>query len=298
MIVVANTYIPAFKKRRTRPRKNQLTLATTDAGDVAYYMPFSALGGKSFDSDDDDDYDYSDEDETDDFDERNGRIATSMSGREWKPFFNDRLTVFIAGAPGAGKSHLAKELINLLPSNLDILLFTALEEKDGNFDDLGKDRLWKIKMEPDVLSKIKLAEIRSRTQNSDKKQTILLFDDVDKIRDPKVQQLTFQIMNDALANGRGHEKHNGDGDIHVVCTSHSANDYQKTKYTFENSNYIALFPGATPAVQLYRMFDKIGIDKKLAAKMMKLGRKIDHFKVIVHKVVPLYMIFGNKIMLL
>ena len=186
-------------------------------------------------------------------------------------------------------------MINLLPSDLDILLFTALEEKDGNFDDLGKSRLFKIRMTPDVLSKIKLSEIRQRAKSS---QTILLFDDVDKIRDPKVQQLTFTIMNDALANGRGHEKHDGKGDIHVLCTSHSLNDYNKTKYTFENSNYVALFPGSTPALQMYRMFDKLGLDKELCKKMLELGRRQQVRAIIIHKVVPMYMIFGNRIMLI
>ena len=150
-------------------------------------------------------------------------------------------------------------------------------------------------MTPETLSKITLAEIRSRAKSP---QTILLFDDVDKIRDPKIQNLTFAIMNDALANGRGHEKHDGNGDIHVICTSHSANDYQKTKYTFENSNYVALFPGVTPALQLYRMFDKLGLEKELCMKMMKLGRAQKIRSIIVHKVVPMYMIFGDKIMLL
>ena len=150
-------------------------------------------------------------------------------------------------------------------------------------------------MSPETLSKITLAEIRSRAKSP---QTILLFDDVDKIRDPKIQNLTFAIMNDALANGRGHEKHDGNGDIHVICTSHSANDYQKTKYTFENSNYVALFPGVTPALQLYRMFDKLGLEKELCMKMMKLGRAQKIRSIIVHKVVPMYMIFGDKIMLL
>ena len=178
---------------------------------------------------------------------------------------------------------------------MDILLFTALEEKDGNFDELGKSRLYKIKMVPEVLSAIKLSEIRERMKGN---QCILLFDDVDKIRDPKIQDLVFAIMNDALANGRGHEKHDGKGDIHVLCTSHSANDYQKTKYTFENSNYVALFPGTTPPLQMYRMFDKLGLDKELCQKMIRLGRRQEIRSIIIHKVVPMYMIFGNKIMLI
>lgn len=297
MIVVSNIHIPALDTLKPRDKKEQKPIAKTPVGDVAYYVTNTRGGRATYDLDDEDDDEMSDEP----FYSGSGvssysKPQRSFTGADWQPVFNDRMTVFIAGVPGAGKSFLAKKLINLLPNNLNILLFTALDEKDGNFDDLGKERLFKIKMTPEVLGKINLAEIRARTQDKDHKQTILLFDDVDKIRDSKVQNATFAIMNDALANGRGHEKHNGDGDIHVICTSHSANDFIKTKYMFENSNYVALFPGVTPAMQLKRMFDKLGLDTILCQKMMRLGRKHPHFSILIHKTVPMYMLYGNQIM--
>lgn len=289
MLVVTNKFLPLHEKRLKGKKKDQKPIADTEGGDLAFYI---TSGGKAMiDSDDD---------EEDDDDEIESSLAyekpqISFTGAEWRPCFNDRMTMFIAGTPGAGKSYLAKQMIKLLPSTIPILLFTALEENDGNFDELGTDRMYKIKMKPDVLTKINLAEIRERSKSP---QTILLFDDVDKIRDPKVQNATFALMNDALANGRGHQKHDGTGDVHVICTSHSANDYQKTKYTFENSNYVALFPGTTPPLQMYRMFDKMGLDKELCQKMIRLARSQHIRSIIIHKVVPMYMIFGNKIMLL
>lgn len=289
MIVVSNTFIPALKRKRGA-EKEEKPIADTAAGDVAYYV--TKKPSQTIFHDDEDEID-------DDYFMETGYPqdcpAPSITGADWRPCFNDRMTIFIAGTPGAGKSYLAKEMINLLPTNIEILLFTALEEKDGNFDELGTERLYKIKMTPEVLGKITLAEIRKRAKGT---QTVLLFDDVDKIRDSKVQNLTFALMNDALANGRGHEKHDGNGDLHVICTSHSANDYQKTKYTFENSNYVALFPGTTPPLQMYRMFDKMGLDKELCMEMIKLARAQKIRSIIIHKVVPMYMIFGNKIMLL
>ena len=293
MITVSNTHIPLKKQKK----EEEKPIADTEAGDVAYYntkrRPRSTYS-YCYDSEDDSEDDtYSRFDEDDDF--LHEKPIRSISGLDWRPVFNDRLTMFIAGTPGAGKSYLAKQMINLMPKECEILLFTALEEKDGNFDDLGKDRLYKIKMTPEVLSQISLKEIRERSKAP---QTILLFDDADKIRDSKVQNLTFAIMNDALANGRGHEKHDGKGDLHVLCTSHSANDYVKTKYTFENSNYVALFPGTTPPLQMYRMFDKLGLDKELCKQMIKLARSQKIRGIIIHKVVPMYLIFGDKIMLL
>ena len=46
------------------------------------------------------------------------------------------------------------------------------------------------------------------------------------------------------------------------------------------------------------LFDKLGLEKELCMKMMKLGRAQKIRSIIVHKVVPMYMIFGDKIMLL
>ena len=307
MITVYNKFLPFTKRKKRLETKGKL-IAITDSGDEAYYQTdFSEKGGGSFvdtqvrnnryvDKEDEDD----DDDDDDDIfsthtDFEYDKPMVSLTGDDWKPKFNDRLTMFIAGTPGAGKSYLAKQMIDLLPKHLKILLFTALEENDGNFDSLGKERLYKIKMTPEVLSTITLQEIRRKSEDE---QVILLFDDIDKIRDAKVSNMTFAIMNDALANGRGHERHNGKGDIHVLCTSHSANDYVKTKYSFENSNYIALFPGTTPPLQMYRIFDKMGLTKNLCLRMIKLARAQRIRSIIIHKVVPMYIIFGDKIMLL
>lgn len=293
MLVVTNKFLP-IRGKRFKGKKGDKPVADTEGGDLAYYV--TSRGGKAM-TDDDEYDDDEDDDEIDSvpLDFTHEKPQASITGADWRPCFNDRMTMFIAGTPGAGKSYLAKQMIQLLPPTIPILLFTALEENDGNFDELGKDRMYKIKMKPDVLSKINLAEIRERSKSP---QTILLFDDVDKIRDPKVQNATFALMNDALANGRGHQKHDGNGDVHVICTSHSANDYQKTKYTFENSNYVALFPGTTPPLQMYRMFDKMGLEKELCQKMIRLARMQKIRSIIIHKVVPMYMIFGDKIMLL
>ena len=311
MIVVSNKYIPALTKK---VKKDTVIVADTPVGDQAIFCNLHSKQSGSGKinvtkliqrqhqaqfSDDGGDYenDASDVDEDEDLDDYSTRLTPiqSFTGANWRPVFNDRMTMFIAGAPGAGKSYLAKQMISLFPPDTDIMLFTALEEEDGNFADLGTHRLFKIRMTPENLRSISLSKIR---ENAQTRQVILLFDDVDKISDPKVQAATFAIMNDALANGRGHTKHNGDGDIHVICTSHSPNDYQKTKYTFENCNYVALFPGNTPALQLKRMFEKLGLDKRLCAKMMRLGRMQQIRSIIIHKVVPLYLIYGNKIMLL
>lgn len=220
--------------------------------------------------------------------------VASFSHSEWLPDMlgNGRVSVFIAGNPGAGKSYLAKDIIRTLPKNFDIILFTALEEEDGNFEEF-KGRLFKVRMTPEVLSRITLSEIRKRG-----KYPLLLFDDVDKIRDKKVEALTYKIMEDALANGRGHRRHDGQGDIHVIITSHSMNDYRKTKYAIENTDYIAVFPQSSTFTQLTRLFEKVGLDKEWVRKVMDLGKRGDVRRVIIKKFTPMYIITSDTIELI
>lgn len=253
-------------------------LAYTPLRDMAYYMDGETarmITGGAMLSDDE------------------NRTVQSPSGAPWYPDIldNGRLTMFIAGNPGAGKSYLAKEMIDLLPEDYDVLLFTALEEEDGNFDDLP--RLYKIKMNPEILKNISLSEIRKRS-----KHPILLFDDIDKIRDKTVEKLTYAILEDALANGRGHKKHDGSGDIHCIVTSHSLNDYKKTKYTLENSDYVGLFPGSTTKSQYVRMFQKLGLPMDMCDDTFDMGKKGDVRSVIIKKTSPMYMIAGDTITLL
>lgn len=284
------------------PTKDSQPIAhTKEGGDVAWYIPYASIPTKRrrLDEDDEDD-EEEDDDDDEDVIELPGRTAESVSHEPWLPIFNDRLTMFIGGIPGAGKTYLAKQMIGLLPDtdDIDVLLFTALEEKDGNFDDLDKKkRLFKIKMTPDVLRQINLKEIRERTRHEGR-QTILVFDDIDQMQDPQLFRLTAGIMNDALANGRGHEKHDGEGDVHVLCTTHTVNNFLKTKYMFENSNYIALFPLSTPIKQMQLMFEKLGLDTKLCKKIIRICRRKNIRSIIIHKTVPLYMIYGDKIMLI
>lgn len=267
MIVVSSDN----KKRRTIDHGDN-TLATTPLGERALYVNPRDLGITA---------------------PPGSSTAFSPSEEEWNPSIlnNGRLTAFIPGNPGAGKSYLANELIHLLPDDYQVLLFTAIEEEDGNFSSLG-DRLHKIRLEPDNLSRMSLSTIRSVCEHP-----ILLFDDIDKIRDKAVEKQVFSILEDALANGRDHRTHDGEHDIHVIVTSHSLNDYRKTKYTLENSDYVAVFPQSTTYMQMQRLFEKMGLERSLCDRVIQSGKSGSVRRVIIHKVAPMYIIIGDEISL-
>ena len=261
MIVISKKNFPAQK------------LALTRSGEIAYYIP-----------------------PTDAPVQDSMRSGVSPSRLQWYPALCDlgRLTAFIPGNPGAGKSYLTNELLHLLPPDSDILLFTSLEEDDGNFSALKRaGRLFKIKMTKENLERLTLPTIRSIADNP-----VLVFDDVDKIRDKDISRLVFSIMEDALANGRGHQKHDGKGDIHVITTSHSLNDYKKTKYTLENSDFIAVFPQSTTYAQMKRLYEKIGLSKELCDEAIKLGKFCGVRYILIHKTTPMFIISGPQIKLI
>ena len=85
----------------------------------------------------------------------------------------------------------------------------------------------------------------------------VVFDDIDKIRDPKTSKALCALMDNIIANGRSHGGHT----IHVIVTSHSLCDYKKTKYMIENCEYWVVFPQKTITSQLKRLLSKMGLDK-------------------------------------
>lgn len=209
----------------------------------------------------------------------------------------DRLTIFIPGNPGAGKSYYAARLIERFPIDTPILLFTSLDEHDSNFDDF-RDRIYKVSMTVDNLCGISVKGIRSRLEPG--QDVIALFDDIDKIADKKTSQAVFNLLQDLLANGRVHDrgpktKRGGiSGNIHVIATTHSMNDFLKTKYLIENCNYVAVFPQSTLHSALDRLLTKIGMSKEDMETVRRCGERI----VLIHKTAPLFMIAADQIMLL
>ena len=211
---------------------------------------------------------------------------TSESGSVWMPDFLSlgRITLFLPGSPGAGKSFFAARVLDSLPEDFNVLLFTALTEEDENFKDL-KQPIFRVKMTPETLSKINLASIRERGSN-----IVLLFDDFDNIPKGRILNEVQRILHDVLANGRAHS---GDDDrnVHVIVTTHALNDYMKTKYITENCDYIAFFPQSTTFCQLQRLGLKVGLSQAQISALRASRERV----CIMHKVSPLIMFEGTSI---
>ena len=224
-------------------------------------------------------------------------ITTDSPDEKMEPFYNpkERITMFIAGTQGCGKSYFISEFLDdykLAHPERPVRLFTGLVEKDKHFE-RHADRIVVPKMRAKYLERIDLETLR---YNSKKERTgcLLVFDDVDRIRDDEVRKLTYKILYDALCNGRDHETQEAYADIDVVVTNHEINDYQNTKYILTECNYIVLYPYFTTAEQIERVLKKIGVGKSLMKKIIEYqGRAL-----IIHRTAPMYCITHSKIFLL
>jgi len=212
----------------------------------------------------------------------NGTIVTlseleerrTIYGRDFLPIYGERLSFFIAGPPGCGKSTTAGDLLELKPLHNNFLFSDV--SQDRAFDGVEMKR---VIMSKDILSKLTLEDL---TADGD---CWCIFDDIDKIRDPAVSKLTIALLDNIVANGRSH----GGKQINVIVTSHALNDYRKTKYSLENCDYWIIFPAKTIKMQVTTLLKKIGLEK---SELYKEDR------VIIHHSVPLFVITSHKIELL
>jgi ABC-type oligopeptide transport system ATPase subunit len=201
-------------------------------------------------------------------------VRKIVYGRDFLPVFGERLSFFIAGPPGCGKSTTAGDILELKPLN-NIFLFSDVSQ-DRAFEGVEMKR---VIMSKDVLSKLTLDDL---TENGD---CWCVFDDIDKIRDPTVSKLTIALLDNIVANGRSH----GGKQINVIVTSHALNDYRKTKYSLENCEYWVIFPAKTIKMQVTTLLKKIGLEKE---------NLYHEDRLIIHHSVPLFIITSRSIRLL
>lgn len=192
-------------------------------------------------------------------------------GHGFIPIYGERLSYFIAGPPGCGKSTTAAEILSIFPT-LPIFLFSDVSE-DRAFDGLPIIRM---KMEADLITEL------TPEMLCEKKDCWVVFDDIDKIREPSVSKALLSLMDNIIANGRSHGGHT----INVIVTSHSLSDYKKTKYMIENCNYWVIFPSETVDSQLKRLLTKAGLEKM----------PLKHYhRVFVHQRTPLFIVTDDCI---
>ena len=224
-----------------------------------------------------------------------GEIERLHSDEKFVPYFrpNERITMFIAGCQNCGKSYYISQFLRqyrMLHPERPVFLVTGLSEKDKHFE--GFD-LWKINLSH--VPTLTLEDLRRRGPGAPRTGSLVIFDDVDRITDDKVNKAVQKLISDILSNGRDHATQAGIADIDIIITNHEVNDYKRTKKLLTECNYVVLFPSATVGRQMKLIIDKIGVSKGIAKQITnyKTSRSL-----LIHKTYPMYCVMEDKVMLL
>ena len=181
-------------------------------------------------------------------------------------------------------------------TNRPIYLFTGLTEIDKHFAKLIDRKIMRrVVMDQETIESINLDDFREDYETGKRRGCLIIFDDTDRIRDKVLMKKVYDLLNDALCNGRDHTTQKGEADIDLVITNHEINDYTRTKSMINNCNYIVLFPQCSPATKLNICIDKIGMSK--AARDYVLSYDASR-SVIIHKTHPMYCVTNDRIFLL
>jgi len=161
---------------------------------------------------------------------------------------SERDVVMITAPSGSGKSHFCREYLKIYhkmyPDN-KVYLFSSLE-KDETLDPLTFIKRIKVKSPAFLTMDLKIEDF---------KNTCVLFDDCDCIRDKAILKQVYGIMNMVLETGR-HEA------CTVLVTSHAATNGIQTRTILREAKSVVIFPKTMGARNLkYLLTDYFGLDK-------------------------------------
>ena len=158
----------------------------------------------------------------------------------------ERDILYITGPSGSGKSWYANTYIKnykkTYPKN-NIYMFSPVVEDESISSDIKRVKL-DDRMVTDPLKIGELAE------------SLVIFDDIDVIKDKKLREAIYGLLNEVLEVGR-HIK------VSCIITNHLPTNGKETRRMLNEAHAITYFPAAGSKVQLNRLLEQyIGMDKK------------------------------------
>lgn len=189
--------------------------------------------------------------------------------------------VYCSGPNGCGKtsflSQYLKYLKRLFP-NCEIILFSDVDE-DPLLDDLGVIRIPIDQRLVDEPIEPKLC-----------KNSAVIFDDIDSIRDKKVKSAVITLRDSLLKTSRHYN-------IQVLCTNHITCDGQNTKGLINECKMLVLYPDAGNNKHInYILKTYMGITKEKIDFIFSLAESSRW--VAINKSYPYYVIWEKGVSLL
>lgn len=202
------------------------------------------------------------------------------------PNIKDSEVLFVAGPRNSGKSTYAAKYAeafqNIFPKK-QIILFSEVKN-DPKFDVI--DNLIRIPIDDNLLED-------PIDINEELNDSLLIFDDIDKITNSKLQKYILKLIENIAANGRDHAEKGKD--IYMLITMHLLTDYKTTRGILNDATSITVFPHSGSAGMIERLFKKYyAIDDEIIKRVIKTQSRWVTF----HKVAPQYMIDEHQVYLL
>jgi hypothetical protein len=197
------------------------------------------------------------------------RVMPAKNGDHFQQYPNkksERDVVFITAPSGAGKSWWCRDYLKvynkMYPKN-KVYLFSSLEH-DDTLDPLTFIKRIKIKSPQFLTLDLKVEDF---------KDTCVLFDDCDCIRDKAVLKQVYSIMNMVLETGR-HEN------VTCLVTSHAATAGLQTKCILREAKSCVIFPKTAGARGLkYLLEGYFGLSKEEIERVKRApGRWVSIFR--------------------
>jgi hypothetical protein len=165
--------------------------------------------------------------------------------------------LYISGPSGSGKSYFISKWLSMNrkmyknKNKKDIIILSRIK-KDEQLDKFKPERPGLEEMLEDPYT------------GEDLTNEIVIFDDVDSIRDKVVKNAVYNLRNDLLVCGRHFW-------VTVICTSHIIMDRNESKFCLNEATTIVIFPKSGQTYQIKRLLKEyMGFEKKLINKIMKL----------------------------
>ena len=181
---------------------------------------------------------------------------------------------YVAGPSGSGKSTYVGEYIRLFKQQhpkAKVWMFSRVD-KDAVIDKQGVSRI--------ALDEGLVEDPIAPSELSGGKPTLVIFDDVDTIRDKKIKENVCGLRDDILETGR-HDNITSISTNHIIC------DYKNTKRLLNEAKYITLFPKSGSTFHIKRVLKEyVGLDQATIKKILSL----DSRWVTVYKVAPMLVI--------
>lgn len=146
---------------------------------------------------------------------------------------------YICGPSGSGKSFFAANYIDKYKKKHkknDIFLFSKITDDEK----INKFKPIRIKLDDKL--------IEDNFEPIDFQDSLVIFDDIDTIKDKKIKDEVYKILNAILQEGRHYK-------TSVLITNHMPTDREKTKIIFGEAHFITYFPFGGSQKQLKYMLE-------------------------------------------